>query len=149
MKVFFTGDYVTISGVGDTVWATYENVNIWGTMIGGATVMLGNGNNTVSLAAAGSIAPGGNHVTVGNGCNGIAVGGSGNVIAVGNGANGVTLNGNGNMVTVNDPTGVGNDIVQLEGGTGDVVNLCHAAGSATGTGPATGLTTVSQTGRTP
>ena len=139
-------DYVTISGVGDSVSATYENVNIWGTMIGGATVTLGNGNNTVSLAAAGSIAPGGNHVTVGNGGNGIAVGGSSNVITVGNGANGVTLNGNGNVVTVNDPTGVGNDIVQLEGGTGDVVNLGHAAGSVTGTGPATGLTTVSQTG---
>ena len=139
-------DYVTISGVGDSVSATYENVNIWGTAIGGATVTLGNGNNTVVLAAAGSIAPGGNHVTVGNGGNGIAVGGSSNVITVGNGANGITLNGNGNMVTVNDPTGVGNDIVQLEGGTGDVVNLGHAAGSVTGTGPATGLTTVTQTG---
>jgi hypothetical protein len=139
-------DYVTISGVGDSVAATYENVNIWGTAIGGATVTLGNGNNTVVLAAAGSIAPGGNHVTVGNGGNGIAVGGGSNVITVGNGANGVTLNDNGNTVTVNDPTGVGNDIVQLEAGTGDTVNLGHAAGSVTGTGPATGLTTVTQSG---
>jgi hypothetical protein len=139
-------DYVTISGVGDSVAATYENVNIWGTTIGGATVTLGNGNNTVVLAAAGSIAPGGNHVTVGNGGNGIAVGGGSNVITVGDGANGVTLNDNGNTVTVNDLTGVGNDIVQLEGGTGDVVNLGHAAGSVTGSGPATGLTTVTQTG---
>ena len=49
--------------------------------------------------------------------NTINVIGNSNVIAVGDGANGVTLNGNSNMVTVNDPTGVGNDIVQLEGRT--------------------------------
>ena len=133
-------DWVTISGAGDSVSATYENVNIWGTAISGATVTLGNGNNTVVLAGPG----GGNHVTVGNGGNGIAVGGSGNVITVGDGANGVTLNGNGNMVTVTDPTGLGSDIIQLGVGSGDTVALGHAAGSVTGFG--TGTTTVTQSG---
>ena len=138
-------DWVTISGAGDSVSATYENVNIWGTTISGAVVMLGNGNNSVVLSGTG----GGNHVTVGNGGNAISVTGPGNtssnnVIIVGNGANGVTLSGNTNTVTVNDPTGVGNDIVQLGAGTGDVVHLGDAAGSVTGTG--LGTTTVTQAG---
>jgi hypothetical protein len=138
-------DWVTISGASDSVSATYENVNIWGTTISGATVSLGNGNNSVVLSGTG----GGNHVTVGNGGNAISVTGPGNtsnnnVIIVGDGANGVTLSGNTNTVTVNDPTGIGNDIVQLGAGTGDTVALGHAAGSVTGTG--LGLTTVTQAG---
>ena len=82
-------DNVMISGAGDSVSATYENVNIWGTMIGGATVMLGNGSNSVVLSGPG----GGNHVTVGNGGDAINVTGNGNAITVGDGANGVTLTG--------------------------------------------------------
>ena len=134
-------DWVTISGAGDSVSATYENVNIWGTAISGATVTLGNGNNSVVLSGAPG---GGNHVTVGNGGNAINVTGNSNTITVGNGANGITLSGNGNVVTVNDPTGIGNDIVQLGAGTGDAVALGHAAGSVTGFG--TGTTTVTQSG---
>lgn len=134
-------DWVTLSGAGDSVSATYENVNIWGTNISSAIVGLGNGNNSVVLAGA----PGGfNHVTVGDGGNAISVTGNSNIITVGHGANGVTLNGNGNMVIVNDPTGAGNDIVQLGAGTGDSVALGHAAGSVTGTGA--GTTTVTQSG---
>jgi hypothetical protein len=137
-------DYVTISGADDVVSATYENVDIWGTMISDATVTLGNGNNSVVLFTPPGILGGDNTVTVGNGGNAINLTGNGNKITVGDGANGVTLSGNGNIVTVNDPTGVGNDIVQLGAGTGDTVSLGDAAGSVTGTG--LGTTTVTQAG---
>jgi hypothetical protein len=144
-------DNVIISGSGDSVTATYENVNIWGAGVAGiatpvtgtATITLGNGNNSIVLGG-GTATNNDNIVTVGNGANTINVTGNGNTITVGDGANGVTLSGNTNTVTVNDPTGVGQDIVQLGAGTGDTVALGDAAGSVTGTG--TGTTTVTQAG---
>jgi len=138
-------DDVTIAGSGDSVTATYENVNVSGILASAATITLGNGNNSVVLGLPSApFGPGGNHVTVGNGGNSINVRGNGNAITVGDGANGVTLSGNTNTVTVNDPTGVGKDVVQLGAGAGDTVKLGDAAGSVTGTG--LGTTTVSQSG---
>jgi hypothetical protein len=139
-------DNVTIAGTGDSVTATYENVNVSGTGVTGpTTITLGDGNNSVVLGdnALGNSA-GGSTVTVGNGANTINVTGNGSTINVGDGPNGVTLSGNNNTVNVTDPTGVGQDKVQLGAGKGDTVNLDHAGGSVTDTG--TGTTTVNQTG---
>jgi hypothetical protein len=142
-------DNVTIAGTGDTVKATYEDVNIAGTGVTGATmVSLGDGNNSVVLGdnALGHLASG-SIVTVGNGANVINVTGSKNTINLGDGANGVTLSGDGEIVNVTDPTGVGQDIVKLGSGAGaigDQVNLDHAGGKVTGTG--LGTTTVNQAG---
>jgi hypothetical protein len=142
-------DNVTIAGAGDSVKATYENVDIAGTGVTGVTtVSLGNGNNSVVLGdnALGNLASG-STVTVGNGANVINVTGSKDTINLGDGANGVTLSGDGELVNVTDPTGVGQDIVKLGSGAGplgDTVNLDHAGGKVTGTG--TGTTTVTQAG---
>ena len=139
-------DNVTIAGVGDSVTATYEDVNISGTGVTGATtVKLGDGNNSVVLGdnALGNLATG-STVTVGNGANVINVTGNTNAINLGDGANGVTLSGNGEIVNVTDPTGLGQDIVKLGAGTGDTVHLDHAGGKVTGTG--LGTTTVTQAG---
>ncbi len=96
-----------------------------------ATIALGNGNNSIVLGGAG-----GDKITVGNGANTINAKGNANTLTLGDGANGVTLSGNNNKITVNDPTGVGKDIVQLGAGTGDDVNLGEAVVSVTGTEPA-------------
>ena len=139
-------DNVTIAGTGDSVTATYENVDINGTGVTGpATVSLGNGNNSIVLGdnALGNLASG-SVVTVGNGSNHINVTGNGNALNLGDGPNGVVLSGNNNKVVVTDPTGVGQDNVQLGAGTGDSVALDHAGGKVTGTG--TGTTTVTQAG---
>ena len=139
-------DNVTIAGTGDSVTATYENVNISGLGVTGATtVKLGDGNNSIVLGdnALGNLA-GGSSVTVGNGSNHINVTGNGSTLTLGDGPNGVVLSGNNNKVVVNDPNGVGQDNVQLGAGTGDNVALDHAGGKVTGSG--TGTTTVTQAG---
>ena len=139
-------DNVTIAGTGDSVTATYENVDVLGTGVTGATVVtLGNGNNSVVLGdnALGNLASG-STVKVGDGSNHVNVTGSGNIIDLGDGPNGVVLSGNNNKVVVTDPTGLGQDNVQLGAGTGDNVALDHAGGKVTDTG--TGTTTVTQAG---
>jgi hypothetical protein len=135
-------DSVTIAGAGDTVTATYENVTVFGAGVtGGASITLGNGNNTVSLGGTG-----GNTVTLGNGGNGVNVAGDGNLVTVGQGANGITFAGNANSLLVNDAAGVGTDVVQLGTGNGDQVNLGLAGGSVTGWGNSGTSATVMQSG---
>ena len=145
-------DNVTIAGAGDQVFATYENVNVAGTGVTGATfVELGDGNNSVVLGDnALKNSAGDSEVIVGNGANSINVTGDGDNIFLGSGANGVTLSGDSENVNVTDPNGTGQDIVQLGSGAGSMaaltpVNLDHAGGSVTGTG--LGLTTVDQAGK--
>ena len=137
-------DDVMIAGTGDMVTGMYENVNVSGYFVtSDATVMLGDGNDTVILRGTG-----GNKVTLGNGGNAISASGSDSTYTVGDGANGITLVGkvaNANVINVIDPTGVGDDIVQLAAGTNSIVNLDEAAGSVTGTAT-TGVTTVTQSG---
>ena len=110
-------DLVLLAGIQNTVFATYENVNVSGSQ-GLSLFNLGNGNNNVTA------------------------GGNGNIVNVGNGVNVVLLNGNSNSVMVTDPTGSGSDTINLGGGSGDTIGLDHAAGSVIGTG--TGTTTVTQ-----
>jgi hypothetical protein len=145
-------DNVTISGAGDSVTATYENVNVLGTGVTGVTaISLGDGNNSVVLGDnALKNSAGGSTVSVGNGANSINVTGNGDTVNLGSGANGVTLSGDSETVNVTDPNGKGQDIVQLGSGAGssggfDMVSLDHAGGSVTGTG--LGLTEVTQAGK--
>jgi len=134
-------DYVIIAGSGDKVSATYENVNVWGIAVtAAATITLGNGNNLIALGGTGD-----NTVTVGNGANLINATGNSSSYNLGDGPNGIVLSGNSNIVSVTDPAGIGLDNVQLGGGSGDTVHLDHAGGSVTGTAT-TGITTVTQTG---
>ena len=89
-------DNVTIAGTGDSVTATYENVDVLGTGVTGATVVtLGDGNNSVVLGdnALGNLASG-STVKVGDGSNHVNITGSGSIIDLGNGPNGVVLSGN-------------------------------------------------------
>jgi hypothetical protein len=99
-------DNVTISGAGDSVTATYENVDVLGTGVTGATtVTLGDGNNSVVLGdnALGNLASN-STVTAGNGANAVNVTGNGVTVNLGSGANGVTLSGDSETVNVTDPT---------------------------------------------
>jgi hypothetical protein len=140
-------DFVTIAGTNDTVNAKVKSPNEFAnvTILGGAvtsaaTIWLGDGSNQITLAGTG-----GNSVIVGDGSNTILASGNGSTYNLGAGSNNVSLTGTGaNNVFVTDPTGTGNDNINLNAGKGDVVQLDHAGGSIIGTG--TGTTTVTQSG---
>ena len=135
-------DSVTISGAGDQVSATYENVNVVGLAVTSAAIItLGNGNNNVLLGGTG-----GNNVTLGNGGNSINASGNASIYRVGSGTNAITLSGNNNAIIVNTPPGTGTDTVQLGVGTGDMVNLGAAGGSVTAWAPFGTTTHVMQIG---
>lgn len=136
-------DIVTIAGAGDSVAATYENVDILGTGVTStATISLGNGANMILLRGVG-----GNIVHVGDGGNSINASGGNSQYYLGDGANTVAFagNGNNNTVAVTDPTGVGLDKVFLGGATNSSVQLDHAGGVVSGTATS-GTTTVTQSG---
>ena len=135
-------DWVTIAGSGDHVTATYENLIVSGYSVTNfATIISGDGNNSVSLGGTGS-----NVVTLGNGGNNVSVTGDNNAITVGDGGNGITTTGDGNIITVNDAHGIGTDNVQLGAGANNNVILGMAGGSVTGWAPLGTVTTVSQSG---
>lgn len=132
-------DVVTIAGANDLVTATYEDVTVnGGGVTKAATVLLGDGNNIVTLGGAG-----GDTITVGNGFNHIHASGNGNALTLGNGINQVLFSGNGNVATVKDTTGVGNDSFQLQAGVGDTILFGMAGGAVAGTATK-GVTTVTQ-----
>ena len=135
-------DVVTLRGSGDKVTGTYEDVTVLGLGITNtANIMLGDGNDVLLLGGTG-----GNTVTLGNGDDHVTASGNASTYNVGDGHNVFSLTGNANTIIVTDPTGVGNDKVNLNAGANNIVQLDHAGGSVKGT-DTTGVTTVTQTGR--
>jgi hypothetical protein len=102
-------DFVYLSGMYNTVNATYENVTI-DPSSGYSLFNLGNGDNNVTAN------------------------GDKNTVNVGDGTNVITLSGNSNGITVTDPTGSGSETINLGGGSSDSVSLDMAGGSVIGTG---------------